>query len=295
MPEKELAKYQACASQLLSQVRQLEKEGYDINDLKKLLRALIETLKERDYPLADYLIQLIEKQIESYIKLDNLASRLSTPNTQIKPFKPKKTLKKSAGFRSYLRTKPKRGLMPKASAALVALVLIFSSLGVASARSLPDSRLYPAKIALEKVKTFFILTPQGKAKYQMHLAELRIKEAQVMIERGNSKLAKQVLGESEKHIQASLDWSQIANSSEDTYNKLVKEKNRLKNKKSQLSKAIAQSESSQTKEKTSKSASPKKRAKEKFEATKTKDRKKEKEQNKPGGEPSKPKGKSKKR
>lgn len=294
MLEKELAKYQACASQLLSQVRQLEKEGYDINDLKKLLRALIETLKEHNYSLADYLIQLIEKQIASYIKLDVLTSRLPISNVQIKPLKPKKTSTKPDGFRSYLGTKPKRGLIPKTIAALVAFLLIFSTFGVASARSLPDSRLYSGKIALEKIKTFFILTPQGKAKYQMHLAELRIKEAQVMIERGHNKLAKQVLGESDKYIQASLNWSQLANDNSVTYKKLIKEKDRLKKKKSQVCKAIVESESSQTKEKASMSDSPKKKAKEKTKLTKTKD-KAEKEQRKKEKKSAKPKGNSKKR
>jgi hypothetical protein len=299
MSKKELAKYQACASQLLSQVRQLEKEGHDINDIKKLLRALIEALKERDYSLADYLIQLIEKQIESYIKLDDLTSRLSASEAPIKPFKHGKTLSKSVGFRSYLRTKPKKRLMTKATAALVVLVLIFSTMGVASAQSLPDSRLYSAKIALEKVKTFLILTPQGKAKYQMRLAEERIKESQVMIERGHHQLAKQALGEADKHVQASLNWAQLANDNQVTYKKLKKEKNRLKKKKSQLSKAIALSQASQqTKEKVTKSASPKKSKKktaEKTKTTKTNDKQKGKESHKKEKHSARPKQNNKKR
>ncbi len=87
------------------------------------------------------------------------------------------------------RQRPRFVLRPLAlrlATALVALLLVLTSCLVVSADSLPDSPLYPVKLAAEQVQIW--LAPDAEAKAQLHLqfVQRRFQEAQELLQHGKS-------------------------------------------------------------------------------------------------------------
>jgi len=87
------------------------------------------------------------------------------------------------------RQRPRLILRPLAlrlAAALVALLLVLTSCLVVSADSLPDSPLYPVKLAAEQVQIW--LAPDAEARAQLHLqfVQRRFQEAQDLLQQGKS-------------------------------------------------------------------------------------------------------------
>jgi hypothetical protein len=87
------------------------------------------------------------------------------------------------------RQRPRFALRPLAlrlATALVALLLVLTSCLVVSADSLPDSPLYPVKLAAEQVQIW--LTPDAEARAQLRLqfVQRRFQEAQELLQQGKS-------------------------------------------------------------------------------------------------------------
>jgi hypothetical protein len=85
------------------------------------------------------------------------------------------------------RSRPRFVLRPLAlrlATAIVALLLVLMSCLVVSADSLPDSPLYPVKLATEQVQIW--LAPDAEAKAQLHLqfVQRRFQEAQELLQQG---------------------------------------------------------------------------------------------------------------
>jgi hypothetical protein len=65
MRKEELKRYQKCAQELLERVRKRESYGEDLSEVKKLLKAFFQALREGDSFQADYLLQLVNSALEN--------------------------------------------------------------------------------------------------------------------------------------------------------------------------------------------------------------------------------------
>lgn len=82
----------------------------------------------------------------------------------------------------------------------------------ASANSLPDSPLYPAKGALERAEGLLAFSAPDKLSYHLNLAQTRLTEAEAMIAGHRLDLAEQALGAMNQQLQDAAD---LVNSEQD--------------------------------------------------------------------------------
>lgn len=80
-----------------------------------------------------------------------------------------------------------------ALAAVLVLILVGVGTVSASASSLPGDTLYPVKTTTEKVQGFFTLGSEAKANFNMKLAQRRLDELKLVVER-NSNIPQSLLG-----------------------------------------------------------------------------------------------------
>jgi hypothetical protein len=96
--------------------------------------------------------------------------------------------------------------------ALVALFLVLMSCLVVSADSLPDSPLYPVKLATEQVQIW--LAPDAEAKAQLHLqfVQRRFQEAQELLQQGKplNRSALQTLSNEAEQTRAEINQLRAA-------------------------------------------------------------------------------------
>jgi hypothetical protein len=85
-----------------------------------------------------------------------------------------------------------------------------STLGIASAKSLPDSTLYPVKRSMERLRGGLIFTSSGKASFELSLAEERLREAEEMEKRGKEELAQEALSDMKEHIKKGKIWAEVS-------------------------------------------------------------------------------------
>lgn len=113
------------------------------------------------------------------------------------------------------RQRPRLALRPLAlrlATALVALFLVLMSCLVVSADSLPDSPLYPVKLATEQVQIW--LAPDAEAKAQLHLqfVQRRFQEAQELLQQGKplNRSALQTLSNEAEQTRAEINQLRAA-------------------------------------------------------------------------------------
>jgi hypothetical protein len=95
-------------------------------------------------------------------------------------------------------------------------ILLFAATGATAAlagSSLPDSPLYPAKLAMEQVQLGFKADAAGKAFQQLNMAQARIREINRLLEKG------EIPGEAlvlrlENHLQLALKYATQLNNAE---------------------------------------------------------------------------------
>jgi hypothetical protein len=95
-------------------------------------------------------------------------------------------------------------LYPRIALAILIICGILFGSVYASAKSLPDSPLYPLKKAVENTQIFLTLDSLDKASLHLKFAQRRINEAEAMIEKNKSNAVKKVLAEYKDQLAKSL-------------------------------------------------------------------------------------------
>lgn len=226
MRKRELRRYKEYAREVIKRVREQEVYGEDLSEVKKLLEAFLQSLKEGDSFQADYMMQLINSALESKgEEFFSKAGAESQPNLDF--MENGRRRGKSGWVKSYggKGAKMPRRISPLL-ATLVTILLFLSTLGIASAKSLPDSTLYPVKRSMERLKGGLIFTSSGKASFELSLAEERLREAEEMERRGKEKLAQEALSDMREHIKKGKIWAEVS-SNASLLEKVFKEEENL--------------------------------------------------------------------
>ncbi|HEY9288174.1 MAG TPA: DUF5667 domain-containing protein [Candidatus Dormibacteraeota bacterium] len=95
---------------------------------------------------------------------------------------------------------PARSPWRLALAAAAAVALLVAGGVAASANSLPDSPLYPAKGALERAEGVLAFSPSDRLTYHLNLAQTRLTEAEAMIAGHRLDLAEQALADMNQEL-----------------------------------------------------------------------------------------------
>jgi hypothetical protein len=93
------------------------------------------------------------------------------------------------GEKTAPKSRPFFGWLPRwATALAIVLVVLLAGGGTvaAASNSMPDSILYPVKLATEKVQLAFTISPLGKAQLCADLADKRVAEIIYMAEKGDA-------------------------------------------------------------------------------------------------------------
>jgi hypothetical protein len=101
------------------------------------------------------------------------------------------------------RSRPFFGWLPRwATALAIVLVVLVAGSGtvVAAGNSMPDSILYPVKLATENVQMAFTISPLGKAQLCAELADERVDEIVYMAEKGDAQEVEAVTGRLESRL-----------------------------------------------------------------------------------------------
>lgn len=125
------------------------------------------------------------------------------------------------------RTEPRRGLgfifrlsRGWAIALSIALVVLLAGGGTVAAAgySMPDSLLYPVKLATEQVQMAFTFTDMGKAELHARLADRRVAEIAHMASKGTPQQVEQIVQRLDNHLGmiASLTSTQVVMITEET-------------------------------------------------------------------------------
>jgi DNA-binding transcriptional ArsR family regulator len=77
----------------------------------------------------------------------------------------------------------------------ISFITVLAGLFVWNVEAYPGDLFYPIKRAKEKIQFFFIFDNLGRANKHLQLAEERLKEAKVIIERGEEETAKKIIQE----------------------------------------------------------------------------------------------------
>jgi DNA-binding transcriptional ArsR family regulator len=77
----------------------------------------------------------------------------------------------------------------------ISFITVLAGLFVWNVEAYPGDLFYPIKRAKEKIQFFFIFDNLGRANKHLQLAEERLKEAKVIIERGKEETAKKIIQE----------------------------------------------------------------------------------------------------
>ncbi|MEM7818760.1 MAG: DUF5667 domain-containing protein [Candidatus Aenigmatarchaeota archaeon] len=83
----------------------------------------------------------------------------------------------------------------------VSFIAILVGLFIWNVEAYPGDFLYPVKRARESLELFFTLSESERVDKHINLAEERLKEAKVLIERGREDLAKEIVSEYTKQIE----------------------------------------------------------------------------------------------
>ena len=98
------------------------------------------------------------------------------------------------------------GWMPRWAVVVASLVLIFLVAGTgtvaASSSSMPDDTLYPVKLASERVRLGLSRGDIKKARVNVHLADIRVKEIVYLAKKGDSRRLETALSRLEGHMDA---------------------------------------------------------------------------------------------
>jgi hypothetical protein len=227
MRKRELKRYQEYAREVIKRIREQEAYGEDLSEVKKLLGAFFQSLKEGDSFQADYMMQLIDSALES--RGEDFFSKVGAESPPSFEFVEggRRRRGKSGWVKSYGE---KGAKMPRRISPfiviLVVILLLLSTLGIASAKSLPDSTLYPVKKSMERLRGGLIFTSSGKASFELSLAEERLKEAEEMKKRGEEGLAQEALSEMKEHIKRGKIWAKVS-SNASLLEKIYKEEKSL--------------------------------------------------------------------
>jgi|Deesub1362A_J573_1020465.scaffolds.fasta_scaffold02930_3 hypothetical protein len=234
MRKRELKRYQEYAREVIKRIREQEAYGEDLSEVKKLLGAFLQSLKEGDSFQADYMMQLINSALES--KGEEFFSKVGAESPPKFDFMEDGRRRK--GRSGWVKSYGEKGAkMPRRISPLmvilVAILLFLSTLGIASAKSLPDSTLYPVKRGMERLRGGLIFTSSGKASFELSLAEERLKEAEEMEKRGEEGLAREALSDMKEHIKKGKIWAEVS-SNTSLLEKIFKEEERLLKKAEEL-------------------------------------------------------------
>ncbi len=108
------------------------------------------------------------------------------------------------------KTEPKKtspvGWIPRWAVVVASVVLIFLLAGTgtvaASSSSMPDDTLYPVKLAAERVRLGLSRGDIKKARVNVHLADIRVKEIVYLAKKGDSRRLETALSRLEGHMEA---------------------------------------------------------------------------------------------
>ena len=211
MISSEVKHYQDCAKDLLERIRALESGGGETEELKRLLKALIDAIKKGDFVQADYLIQLIEAGLQEESLSLSLVEKAPAPALEDEwKERDHGRYAKYRKYKLYSEGGKKRLSLPRWLLILIVIFLIYLG-GVVVSWSLPDSPLYKGKLALENARVFFTPGLRSKAAYELSLARRRLKESEIMKAEGKQELAEQLRSDAEEHVRRAENWAVIAN------------------------------------------------------------------------------------
>jgi hypothetical protein len=108
------------------------------------------------------------------------------------------------------KTEPKKsspaGWIPRWAVVVASMVLIFLVAGTstvaASTSSMPDDTLYPVKLATERVRLGMSRGDINKARVNVRLADIRVKEIVYLAKKGDSRRLEKALSRLEGHMDA---------------------------------------------------------------------------------------------
>jgi len=182
--------------------------------MNKGFEDILNTCLDRITLKGDTIEQCLESYPEQAVELEPLL-RAALSIEEVSSIEPRPEFRQAAKARllSALAAKEKkreRRLLPLwswqrrwavAVAMILALFLAGGGTVMASSDSLPGDRLYPVKMATEKVRAFFTFGDEAKANLHMEFAERRVKEIESLAERGRD-ISESVL----KVMHDETDW-----------------------------------------------------------------------------------------
>lgn len=183
----------------------------DNQELNNALEDCIRLMTEDQSTIDDCLKRYphLKKELEPLLGTTNILQTTA-------PVKPREEFKKSARSRlmqkleapvqiDKQRIRPRR-MMIRLLAASLALVLLFSGVAAASTNSLPDSPLYPIKRIVEQAQMLTKTNAKSHAFAHLKLAEKRLTEAEAMIKKKKTKLAKNMIEDMNQEIENALEY-----------------------------------------------------------------------------------------
>ncbi len=210
MRKRELKRYQEYAREVIKRIREQEAYGENLSEVKKLLGAFLQSLKEGDSFQADYMMQLINYALES--KGEEFFSKCEVES--LPKFDFMKDGRREGERSGWVKSYGEKGAkMPRQIFSLMVIlvvILLSSTLGIASAKSLPDSTLYPVKRSMERLRGGLIFTSSGKALFELSLAEERLREAEEMERKRKDGLAREALSDMKEHIKKGKIWAEVS-------------------------------------------------------------------------------------
>jgi hypothetical protein len=93
---------------------------------------------------------------------------------------------------------------------LVVFITATSSVALASRSSLPGDRLYPAKLARERVRLFFSFSAEGDARLHAEFARERLSEIQTLVLEGRYQYLVETVDRYEQQVAQSVDSLRVA-------------------------------------------------------------------------------------
>ncbi len=166
-------------------------------ELDPQLRKMLETLK--DVPARDP-----ERAASGRVQFLKLAEEMKKQHRAVAPVVPPKRSwwQKLAGFGA--RSAGVRLAQGIVAVLLLAVVVLGGGVAVARASysSLPGEPLYPVKHALEEGKVMLAFSPERKAELHLEIAQERLRELQLVAQRGDESAAAKVAADLEAHLQA---------------------------------------------------------------------------------------------
>ncbi len=210
MGNKEVQAYQNYIRSLIEEVKKVAARKDDISEYKRLLESLIQAVKEGDWELADYLIEMINENLNQEkaasgkwgreIKLEKVEEDFDK--------KDEEKVEKKKELKTYFKPGVKSNQFHLTPLKILSITLVFilltGSLAYASSKAVPESFLYPIKRNLEKVKLYMTTDLEKKAYLYAEFSQNRLREANFLLEKGEKEKAKEILEEMEEQMQKSL-------------------------------------------------------------------------------------------